>query len=181
MNDFSFNRLHKYVHEYDFPYHDFLSSFKGRVLEEYGNKGDMYGPISNIGCEIKEINDFLIPKLNLLVESYYSLDKPWAPHGIMLYVQDNKDSNHTFHNHMGAPVLTGVFYLDPPQNGGELEIMDLPFDSIKIKPKKDKVYIFPSWAYHRPLPQEDTTPRISFNWGYISSKRPVHKLSGDIW
>ena len=53
--------------------------------------------------------------------------------------------------------------------------------NFKIKPKKDVIYAFPSWLVHAPLPQTIETPRISLNWGYDSSNRPIHKLSGDRW
>ena len=52
---------------------------------------------------------------------------------------------------------------------------------ITLSPEPDYIYFFPSWVLHRPLPQNTDKDRICINWGIESSKRPIHKITGDRW
>jgi hypothetical protein len=81
--------------------------------------------------------------------------------------------------------ICGVMYLDLPRIGGEIEFIEYPDrgenNPIKIKPQEDKIYLFPSWLYHRPLPHISPITRICINFGYVSNSRPILKNYGIRW
>jgi hypothetical protein len=65
--------------------------------------------------------------------------------------------------------------------GGGIEFFFHQNHLITILPEPNHIYFFPSWVLHRPLPQNTDKDRICINWGVESSKRPIHKLTGDRW
>jgi hypothetical protein len=77
-----------------------------------------------------------------------------------------------------------IKYIDPPGpgEGGEIIFNGIVFkNTFKLTPQPGKIYIFPSWLYHTPLPQTTLTNRISLNWGYLSRLRPIHKITKQLW
>ena len=81
--------------------------------------------------------------------------------------------------------ICGVMYLDIPEEGGEIEFIHYPDNgednAIKIKPQEDKVYLFPSWLYHRPLSHTSNISRLCINFGYVSDSRPILRNIGILW
>ena len=183
------NKLNDYIHEYDFPYHDFLKNYKNELLAKYfsliSNKKsltDFFIPIDH------PLNIYIQPKLNELIQKNYWVDTPTANLSLRTYIQNNKNNQSFYHNHPFASSISGVFYVDPPQKGGELSfIVDPNKDpnssegKIIIKPQKNKLYLFPYWLYHKPCPQEDEDYRICFNFMYGSPSKPIHKMSAIQW
>ena len=179
-------KLHKYLHEYDFPYHDYLignyNFFKNHYLKGI-NEANKIGS-NNVIFYDNPIWEFLNEKLVKIVQENYYVSNYFNHSGIGIYMQDNKNNVLLTHNHIDVSTITGVFYINPPkeEEGGGLKFcpnsLDYPFT---IQPKKDKLYLFPSWMMHVPLPQTTQTPRVSLNWGYASGIRPIHKITGDIW
>ena len=179
-------KLHKYIHEYDFPYHNYLIShldfFQTHFLEginEVQKKG-----INNVTFFGNSIWEFLNKRLVKIVQKNYYISKPFHDSGIGIYMQDNKKGTYIPHNHITSSAITGVIYINPPkeeEGGGLIFYPNIINESFTIQPKKDKLYLFPAWMMHSPLPQTTLTPRLSLNWGYESGIRPIHKTTGDIW
>ena len=54
-------------------------------------------------------------------------------------------------------------------------------EDIIVKPRSNTITLFPYWMYHSPFPHEDNIERICINLAYCSMKKPIHKLTQDIW
>lgn len=180
--------LHKFLHEYDFPYHDYLLDNLSTIDKMYEeNKIDALGNHSaNVMFYSNDIWNFLNPKLNQIVTENYYVSPFFADNHIGIYKQtNNQDHQYPSHNHVSTTTIVGVFYINPPKinEGGELILhtSSVYSDYIKIIPQPNKLYLFPSWVYHHVSPQINPTPRYSLNWGYNSVLRPIHKLTGDLW
>lgn len=186
--------LHPYVHEYDFPFHDYLKSYKDSLIKEYYRRKQGDTKNNDFPLFNHPINNLLVPKLNKIVEENYWVDKTQVNSSLNLYVQNKNTTDFFFHNHAGTmSSMVGVFYVDIPQDGGELTFLlnppPLNFKSstdnrqktFTLKPLKDKLYLFPYWIYHSPTPQTSDTHRLCFNWSHGSNIRPTHKATGIIW
>jgi len=181
-------RLHKYLHEYDFPYHDYLVKnldYIDKIYEE--GKTDALGNYSaNVMFSHNKIWSFLNPKLNEIVSKNYYVSPFFVENDMGIYKQTkNQDHVYPSHNHIHSSTITGVFYINPPQinEGGELilHVNNVYNNPISVNPKPNKLYLFPSWIYHHVTPQTSSTLRYSVNWGYNSVLRPIHKITGDLW
>jgi hypothetical protein len=179
-------RIHKYLHKYDFPHHNFLlknldffeNHYKKGIKEANLNGGNNVMFIGN------PIWDFLNKELLKIVHKNYYVDDYFIYNSLGIYIQNNDSNVPLLHNHMSGSIISGVFYINPPEEkeGGGLKLY---FDNLKdpfiIYPKPNELYLFPSWAMHSPLPQTSSIPRICLNWGYHSRSRPIHKVTGDLW
>ena len=178
-------RINKWVHCYDFQYSDFLYNHLGEIIEKYKKEREKDYNGEDRQLNIEKINEFLYPQIYKLIEDNFYVGKRYENFPIFTYVQTPSDQTHIpdFHTHTHNPGnLCGVFYLNIPQQGGELQITYPPFfENFLIKPQLNKVYLFPVWLMHRALPHSGDKERISFNFTYPGNIRPIHKFTGDIW
>ena len=115
--------------------------------------------------------------INLIKDNFDNLDhqindvKPW------IYAQNNIHYKSKWHNHYSTSTINAVFYIDPPKDGGELCISypPAPGNVVMVKPEVNKIYVFPYWLYHKPMPQKDSDWRISVNLEYHCRTRPIVK------
>ena len=180
------NIINKYFHEYDFPYNDYLQKEKDNLVDFYTknvNK-DTY----DVGLYQTPINAFFNKKINKIIEKYYIVKKSLYPPALNLYIQSNEPyiTDDRYHNHIHHPfAICGVFYTNLPDEGGEFSFYHPPHipqkSPIIIKPKINKLYLFPPWLYHATLQQQTPTPRISLNIGYISNSKAILKDYNIIW
>jgi len=182
----NFVRHSPFFHEYDFPVSKVLEKYRDELIETY-NTTPRPKNTHNIVLTNQKIYNYLSPNFYKLIQYWYNVPPPQDFVNIALYVQDKINYTSIFHSHVdnGATQtsLTATFYLHDLKNdeGGELEIA-IPADPpIKIKTQKDKIYLFPNWLLHRPLPQTSNNIRICFNWGYVTDKKFIHRTSGDAW
>ena len=180
-------RLHFYLHEYDFPYHNYLLEnliYIDKIYEE-GKVDALGNELANVRLYHNDIWNFLNPKLIKIVTENYYVSPPFIDHEIGIYKQQNNSHIYSSHNHYHSSTIIGVVYINPPkpQEGGELILHPNPVyeDIIKITPKPNKLYLFPGWVFHHVSPQTISIPRYSLNWGYYSRMRPIHKLTSDKW
>jgi len=117
--------------------------------------------------------------LNLVDEEFVVSD-PVSPITTWIYVQNNVVSTNIWHNHVKSSTINAVFYINPPQEGGELQLL-LHNTMYSVKPEKNKIYIFPYWMDHRPSSQVDPEWRISVNIEYMCLKRPILKKQNILW
>jgi len=121
-------------------------------------------------------------KDNFIVTRNIKEIKPW------IYVQNNKHTLNQWHNHINSATLNATLYLDPPKDGGELCFIypdnlqeNIEDTYIKIKPEENKLYVFPSWIMHKPLPQKDKKYRVCINLEWYCKQRPISKESFKVW
>ena len=178
------NIIHPFIHEYDFPYHNYLKEYKTEIINNYFSIKKKYPNVTDYPISLNHpLSILLEPKLNTLIKENYYINEPLSKFGFRTYIQNNQNFTSVYHNHLSPSSISATFYLDPPKDGGEIKFL-VGFDEkenqsqeIFIKPKSDKVYVFPYWLFHSPTPQKDEEYRICFNWGYSSPQRPVHKMT----
>lgn len=181
-----FIRHNPFFHEYDFPVSKVLEKYKSELIETFKNTS-LPKDVHNVVIENPKIYEYLVPNFYKLIQYWYNVPPPIGYVNIALYVQNSVKSTNIFHSHIDKGVnttsLTATFYLhDLKENeGGEIQIAIPPDPPLTIPTQKDKIYLFPNWLLHRPLPQTSKKMRICFNWGYISDKKFIHRLSGDAW
>jgi len=176
------------LHEYDFPYHDYLLDHLDHIDQVYseGKEANLSIERANVPYPHEEVWEFLNPKLNKIVQDNYYVSPYCDPNSFGIYRQDgNQDEVYDAHNHVNSSTIIGVFYINPPKpgEGGELVLhFHNNYNTVYyLQPKPNKLYLFPSWVYHHVNPQRTLTPRYSINWGYNSRLRPIHKITGDLW
>jgi hypothetical protein len=179
---YKFWRINRWVHQYyDLPLKKFLDPWRDKLIQHFYNNPPPKG-LYNVICNIDEVNSYLDNIFSSVIENYYNIDPTYKEKHINLYIQNDNNYNSVWHNHtQGTSTITGVIYISPPEEGGGLEIHNAPFDPFPIPAQENVLTLFPSWLNHRPLPQKDKKERICINISYSSYKRPVHKISGDLW
>tara|TARA_R110002012_G_scaffold269511_1_gene453622 strand:- start:162 stop:704 length:543 start_codon:yes stop_codon:yes gene_type:complete len=174
----------EYLIEEDFECEEFLNNNYQNLIQYYSkNKIEELNDIELIDTPI---NDFFDPKIKKLLHDTFIIDNHNWDMKYNVYVQDNTTTKYNWHNHVHAPEsICGVFYTKIPKEGGELQIMHPPHfkidEPLTFKPQLNKIYLFPSWLYHKPTPQKDKEKRICINIGYASHSRPIVKNFGYIW
>tara|TARA_R110000803_G_scaffold36285_1_gene78003 strand:+ start:1845 stop:2405 length:561 start_codon:yes stop_codon:yes gene_type:complete len=171
----------QYIIAIEFPYHDYVSKYKDKLISNYTTLKQQHPDLTDIPVEINELNDTILPAIDKLVNHQFWVGDPISNSSMYVYIQNNEIFESRYHNHVHiGGTINAVFYIDPPQEGGEIEfIYDIQNNnSLKIQPQPNVIYFFPNWLYHRPLPQKDKHYRLCFNYRHNSNVRPIHKLSG---
>ena len=82
-------------------------------------------------------------------------------------VASNKDfiPSVNWHNHLMTSTINSVYYFHIPKDmkGGDIEFKSRRKDILKVTPKTNELYIFPSWLWHNPINVESKELRISIN------------------
>ena len=176
--------------ECDLEYHDLLLPYKQEMIERFFvNIVDEVG--YNVPYTNKVIDDFIAPEIKKICYNSFDLKDVQFIHP-QIYVQNNRYYSSVYHNHIRNngtnldPSMIVNFYINPASVGGLLDIApdveaDGELKSYQIEVKKDKLYFFPSWVYHRPLPQEDTEYRICISIDIFSKQRPYFKPGKVYW
>ena len=174
-----------FIHWYKVEgFHDNLSQFKEEITTGFHEeKKERWGKgLWNVSLSKGGAFEYSTNIFYYIINNYYFVTKPFFNSNIQVYIQDNKEGRSIPHSHETTSTITATTYLDPPEEGegGELEL-SYNEQKMRIQPKKDIIYFFPSWLTHRPLPQTREKPRVCLNWGYDCEIRPIHKLTGDRW
>jgi len=170
--------LNGYFVEVPFPVHEKSLEYKDDIVQNFiENECSDHG--FNVHYQNDEYQKYIEEKYLNVIHSLFDVSEQLNEIKIWTYIQDAIRSNNYWHNHLTTSTVNSVYYIDPPNNGGELEIHF--FDNICIPIKKDTLYLFPSWMEHRPLPQQDEKIRISINIEYMCRSRPVMKIGNVMW
>ena len=169
----------------DFQSHDDLLSYKEEMIEHYSKQFGVHQGLSVLYSN-ELLEDDIGPRIKNIISETFEFD--WWTDEIFfhIYVQDNKNYNSAWHCHLRGqpnlldPSIVGCLYIDPPPTPS-FEFAVTPELVQQIAVEKNKLYIFPSWLQHRPIPQDDPTTRISICWGVMSKNRPIYKQSNIIW
>ena len=163
----------------DFPFHDIAKEHKDDMFDQYLKKID-----PDKGFNIEYTNEPLMSKLRdefeKVVKDNFEVDDVRVPIKSYIYCQDDFHGVYKLHNHISTATISGVMYVDPPKDGGELLLFE-DGEFYKQTIEKDKIYLFPYWVWHQPTPQKDKLIRISINFEYKCTKRPLHKVSKQMW
>ena len=170
----NFIELSPFVHQYDFPISNLLTPHIDDIIDQYKKS---YPVIE--GYSMPYFNDKVTQKIGMdfveLIKNNYkvsSLMKPIQPH---IYYQDKDHQKNDLHNHNSTSTVNAVFYLKLPKEGGGIEFVDEGGTPHQLhSPEIDKLYVFPYWLSHRPLPHTSDDIRISFNLEYFCVERPRH-------
>ena len=187
LNNISFKQINTFIHVYHIPYlHDYLLSFKEYFIFEFKKFKEVTENLGDYDGNNLILSEEKIYKIfETIINKHYIVDSNWEVGkniGIYLQIQTPKSNKNTYHNHTPS-AIAATTYINPPleNEGGELQLYLHEHQQVKLSLEKDCLYFFPGWMMHRPLPQNTTKERICINWSYDSSKRPIHKLTGDRW
>ncbi len=125
--------------------------------------------------------DYIIGnKFSNIVNTTFHVGMARKPIITWVYAQNNKHSSENWHSHINSSTINAVSYLNPPKNGGGLQVK--LFDEVKIiQPEENKLYLMPYWLEHSPQPQEDEEWRICIVLEYFCFERPRMKNKAIIW
>ena len=173
-----------YIIEEDFECEEFLNRNYLNLIKY--SQGKMMEGFLDMGMINTPLNVFFSPKINKVIHDLFIVDNTTSDILFNLYIQQNSLNKGNYHNHIHLKAsICGVFYTKIPKEGGEFSIIHPPTFTYEkpliIKPQINKIYLFPSWLYHRPLPQKDETPRICININYLSLHRPIVKGYNIMW
>ena len=179
-----FTNKFQYLIEEDFDSEDFLSHHYQNIVNYYSTLEDER--FFDVKLEKTPIPQFFTPKIKKIVNDIFVVDDSNIDIDYNLYVQDNSNLKYVYHNHIHLPAsICGVFYTNLPKKGGEFNVIHPPLftreNPLVFKPQLNKIYLFPSWLYHCPSPQEDKEKRVCINITYASHSRPIVKNYGIIW
>tara|TARA_R110000803_G_C11826595_1_gene302693 strand:+ start:50 stop:625 length:576 start_codon:yes stop_codon:yes gene_type:complete len=188
-------QIHSFIIESDFPTEELMEKHKDWIIETYKKEIDktiglnVFTPNNNITIPLiyeferyVQNHFFTTPTYNNLFSHSVHNTKDTVVYSrskLFIYVQKGGYKEPTFHNHIHSSYLSSVTYLNIPKEGGEIGFL-LGKDEVKIKPKRNKIYFFPSWLYHAPYPHKDNINRICLNIDFESNTR-VSPLSGEWW
>ena len=175
--------LDKYLIIKDFNFEKLNVAHKSSMIKKF--KIDKLSYDVNIGGYNTEYVDEAYRRtierafLNV-IEDTFDVSAPFEPVRTWIYVQNKEHYNAVWHNHVNTSTVTGVYYIDPPKKSGGLNLRMEGAEAV-IHPVANKLYMFPCWLEHRPLPQDDEDWRISVNIEYFCAPSPTVKKTGIIW
>tara|TARA_Y100000114_G_scaffold100901_1_gene94023 strand:- start:2318 stop:2857 length:540 start_codon:yes stop_codon:yes gene_type:complete len=177
-------KLENYLLIKDFMFDDLNQKHKSKMIEKFKkdviDNPDEKKIYSNTLYEDPTYTSIISNSFLKIIEKEFTVSDITNPIRTCIYVQNNNISSNVWHNHVNTSTINAVFYIDPPQHGGELQLL-LSNICYSIKPQKNKIYIFPYWMDHRPTPQIDTEWRISVNIEYMCNARPILKKHNLLW
>jgi len=185
--------------ETDFLSRDLLIPYKDEMVEHYFQKAKEKPTDYSFLYSNNLIETNIIPRIKEVLNKSFKINATAADILCNIYVQNNEYCKPYFHHHMDCEPnlidasLTATLYLDPPKVGGEFQFMprlidpetfeddlkDLKEHTFKVE--ENKLYFFPSWWMHRPLPQEDKTYRVCLSFNIYSFDRPEFLPGKVIW
>jgi len=172
--------------ETDFASRDLLHPYKDEMVKYYFEKLEQAEGEFSFFYTNSVIKTNILPRINKVLKKSFKINVIDINPNV--YVQNNQYCSSYFHHHMycepgkGDASMVASLYLDPPEVGGEFQFMprfihpETHEDDLKehtFKVEENKLYLFPSWCMHRPLPQEDETYRICLTFDIYSFDRPL--------
>tara|TARA_R110000803_G_scaffold198082_1_gene261773 strand:- start:171 stop:716 length:546 start_codon:yes stop_codon:yes gene_type:complete len=180
-----FRRVDKHVHQYFHPLEDLLFLWREKLLEHFYECLPKLEKSFNVSLNGEKFSALTFELTNIiypLIKKYYIIDDPVQPIQYRLYVQNNERFARVWHNHTEQnQYILGTIYDNIPTKGGEVGFKNKFLEDIIVKPRSNTITLFPYWMYHSPFPHEDNIERICINLAYCSMKKPIHKLTQDIW
>lgn len=176
---FYFKKICDYIFEYDFPITDYFYPYVNNIVENYFQNLD-----ESKGYNVIFENSFLLEHAEKfflqLIEKEFCVSEKTNQVKLWTYCQNNTFSRNIFHNHINTSTIAGVFYMNLPSHGGELEYI-IGNNRFHFIPSPNKIYVFPHYLYHRPMAQKDKDWRVCINLEYLCRSRAIHKSTRILW
>ena len=172
---------------YDFDYLSIIEPYVEEITNiilNYKNRGqipvDLQLPFEH------PLHKIISPQVENIVNTHFFAGKKLQKYvNIAVYLQNNEIFTSKLHDHVSTlGSISGVFYYNLPKEGGEFyyKYLDKEWgEENKIQLQENKIYLFPAWLPHKPLPQQDPSYRLCFNIEYPSNERAIHKSTGVRW
>jgi len=175
-----------YIEVFDFDT-SWLKPYKEDMVKQYFETIDDHDG-NNTLYKNNEIENSLSFRFEKIIKDNFIVTRNIKEIRPFIYVQNNKETLNDWHNHIITSTLSATCYLDTPKEGGELVFIDplilsenIEDTYFKIKPEENKLYVFPSWIMHKPLPQKDEKYRVCINLEWYCKQRPISKTSYKVW
>ena len=170
IRDFNFeelNRIHK-------P--KMLAKFKHDKID---NK---IGAGYNTLYDDEEYTKIISEAFEKVIHENFEVSEKLKPIQTWIYCQNDEHFNCVWHNHANTSTINAVFYIDPPQalEGGGIQHL-FEGENCITNPENNKIYMFPYWMDHRPMPQLSEEWRVCVNLEYFCKERPVWKENNFLW
>lgn len=174
--------MHPYFIVKDFDVDHICQQHKSRMIETFIEK-KIYHPEGggyNTLYDCDEFTDIIRDKFLSVIKDTFDVGYMLRPIQTWIYCQNNQHSNNVWHNHVNTSSVNAVFYIDPPDQGGGLQVqMNDTIHTINVE--KNKLYLFPYWLDHRPVAQISPEWRISVNIEYYCKERPIVRATRQMW
>ena len=174
----TFRAIHPFIHEYDFPFRDEFMSHRDEIIRQFKEKVDSSKNKNRenytVIYEHAALQQQVQQRFDKIVTENYAVSPRIRPTTLNIYLQNNRHSANLWHDHVLTSTINAVIYFNLPKSGGGFEF-NYQGDISQLKPQEDKIYLFPYWLLHRPLPQEDEDYRICINLEYLCQARPMHQ------
>jgi hypothetical protein len=187
---------HDYLFECDFDIQMLVDEHKEAMVEKFyhdkilNNRGQGY----NTGYENKEFDREIGAKFARAVNENFVINpdrvvenngfigtmvyNEFKPIQAWIYCQNNEHFASKAHTHINTSTINAVSYIDIPSDGGALEL-EIMGETLHLKPDTGKIYFFPYWVVHKPLPQKDKQWRICINLEFFDECRPLRRTG--VW
>ena len=136
-------RLELFLIETEFHVDELSQKFKNQMIKEYlacrripiftGYNAEFYH---------KDYTPIIAEKFLQVVHEYFDVGELLKPIKTWAYVQNKDRFDSVWHHHITTSSVNAVFYIDPPQKGGELELCIRGGEYFKINPKPTTLYIY---------------------------------------
>ena len=175
--------LDNYLIIKDFNFDELNQIHKSKMIEKFvkeriETKDTVQG--YNIEYYDEAYTSIISKKFLEIIQEEFNVSEKLNPIQTWVYAQNNRHGNHVWHNHANTSSVNAVYYIDPPAELGGLQL-SLSGRDHTIKPETNKLYLFPYWMEHRPLPQESRDWRVSINLEYLCLQRPIYKKLDVLW
>jgi hypothetical protein len=183
-----------YLFEHPFEIEDLIKDHKQAMIDKFiydkidGNKT---GTGYNTGYEnyefdveigkrfVHAIDQCFVINRDIVVEQgglvgTINPGKGFTPVRAWIYCQNDEHFASERHTHISTSTINAVTYIDIPEKGGALEL-DIMGNVVELYPDPNKIYFFPYWVVHRPLPQKDKRWRICINLEFYDNNRALRK------
>ena len=174
-----FRPIHPFIHEYDFPFDAEFTEHRDEIIRQFNEKIDSSNKNNRQNYTVIydniELQNKVQARFDKIINENYAVSPRIRPTTLNIYLQNNEHSANLWHDHVLTSTINGVIYFNLPKSGGGFEF-NYQGDISQLMPQEGKIYLFPYWLLHRPLPQEDEDYRFCINLEYLCQARPMHNI-----
>ena len=166
----------------DFYVNDLGSRHKDRMVSTFIDK--KINGTENRGYntlyENVEYNHAVSNLFNDVVHQHFDVKDTQRPIKAWIYCQNKEHYKLIWHDHIKTCSINATTYIDTKEGEGSTELSYL-HKRYEIIPEKNKIYIWPGWMAHRPLPPNTDDWRVCVNLEYYTLQRPILRSGGVVW
>lgn len=178
VNKYNLKIHNHYLFEVDFEYSSkLIEEHKENIIYNFAYNIENIKKTdgSNVVYSNKKLNSQISQNYYDIINHHFRVPKDKREFNLFTYVQTKEEFTSVPHNHALGAEISATTYLGEPKKGGYLSLF-FGERIMKLKPKKGKLYLFPSWLFHAPTPHYDDCTRICINIDFRSETRPEIKI-----